>query len=109
MEIEEFTDPTTYTPESATNVPNSNWFNSATFNDQLFYCPDNAVLGRIVGNVSDQLGFKKPVIGFNSSLDLLNSAQIDNPFASVEFDDNLRVRRHYVYHLPLITFRTDER
>lgn len=46
---------------------------------------------RIVDNVSEQLGFTIPVLGLPNSMDLLNSAKVFEPFASIEFDDNQQV------------------
>lgn len=89
VEIKEFDQPTTYEWESAVNIPNSRWFNEDV-KHQLFYSPSNPVLDGIVGNVSQKLGFTLPVIAFDNSLELLNSAQTMEPFASIEFEDSLQ-------------------
>lgn len=93
MDINEYNEPTTYQPLSATVVPNSNWFNDVNFNRQLLYAPENPVLNRIVSTVSSQIGFTTPVVGFPNSLELLNVAQVTQPFASIEFDEDLRVKK----------------
>lgn len=90
MEIEVYDQPTTYEWESAVNIPNSRWFNDDV-KHQLFYSPSNPVLDGIVGNVSQKLGFTLPVMAFDNSLELLNSAQTMEPFASIEFEDSLQV------------------
>ncbi len=93
VDIKEFNEPTTYEPVSATLVPNSNWFNDDSLNRQLLYSPRNPILQMIVGNVSERLGFEAPAVGLPNSLELLNSAQVNQPFASIEFEDSLQVMR----------------
>lgn len=90
VEIEQFDENTTYTPLSTTTIPNSAWF--STVNRQLLYSPNNLVFERIVGNVSEQLGFSLPVVGLPNALELLNSAKVLQPFASIEFEDSQQVR-----------------
>lgn len=90
VDIEQFDEITTYTPVSTTTIPNMAWFN--TSNRQLLYSPNNPVFERIVGNVSEQLGFTLPVVGLPNALELLNSAKVLDPFASIEFEDSQQVR-----------------
>lgn len=101
VEITEYDQATTYDPVSAVNIPNSRWFNEDVTH-QLFYSPENPVLGRIVGNVSQQLGFTLPVVGLPNSLQLLNSAQTGTPFASVEFEDSLQVNDEIMTQVVLV-------
>lgn len=90
VKIEEFNEATRYQPLSTTIIPNSSWLNDV--NHQLLYSPENDVLERIVSSVSDQLGFTLPVRGLPNSVELLNSAKVNEPFASIEFEDSLQVR-----------------
>lgn len=89
VDIKEFNEVTRYQPISTTFIPNSTWFSGA--NRQLIYSPYNPVFERIVGNVSVKLGFDLPVIGRPNSSELLNSAKVLEPFASIEFEDSLQV------------------
>lgn len=87
--ITEHNEDTIYHPLSTTTITAS-WMNIT--NDQLIYSPQNPVFESIVRNVSDQLGFTLPVIGFQNSQELLNSAMVLQPFASIEFEDSQQVR-----------------
>lgn len=90
VKIEEITEDTRYEPISTTSIPiNATWLTDA--NSRLIYSPENPVFQRIVGNVSEQLGFTIPVVGLPNALELLNSAKVLEPFASIEFEDNLQV------------------
>lgn len=60
--------------------------------DQLAYSPQNPVLQSLVSRVSLELDFPLPVEARESSLDLENWASIWVPFASIEFEDSLKVR-----------------
>lgn len=75
---------------STSIIGDSSWLNIT--NPQLIYSPQNPVFARIVGNVSEQLGFTLPVIGLPNALELLNSAKVLEPFASIEFEDSQQVR-----------------
>ncbi|KAJ6635436.1 Phospholipid-transporting ATPase ABCA3 [Pseudolycoriella hygida] len=88
VEIKEYNEDTRYQPLSTTIIPNSTWF--TIVNRQLIYSPKNDVLERIVSNVSVQLGFNGTVLGVPNSLELLNSAKVYEPFASIEFEDSLQ-------------------
>lgn len=90
VKIEEITEDTRYEPISTTSIPvNAAWLTDA--NSRLIYSPENPVFQRIVGSVSEQLGFTIPVVGLPNALELLNSAKVLEPFASIEFEDNLQV------------------
>lgn len=60
-------------------------------NSGLIYSPKNPVYQRIVDNVSEQFGFTRPVVGLPNSLELLETAMVSQPFASIEFEDSLQV------------------
>lgn len=89
VDINNHNDDTRYQPLSTTTI-NSTWM--ANINAQLIYSPANPVFARIVNNVSQQLGFTLPVLGLPNSIELLNSAKVLEPFASIEFEDSHQVR-----------------
>lgn len=89
VDITEYNEATTYRPISTKVLPNATWFNNV--NHQLIYSPENPVFENIVSNVSVKLGFTKPVVGLPNSLELMKSANLLEPFASIEFEDSQQV------------------
>lgn len=90
VEIREYKEDIRYKPESTTTLSNTSWLSGV--NQQLLYSPENPIFERIVNNVSQQLNFTLPVRGLPNSLELLNSAKVLEPFASIEFEDSQQVK-----------------
>lgn len=89
VKITEYDEDTRYPPLSTTTIGNAAWL--YTVNPRLIYSPENPVFARIVNNASEGLGFTLPVLGVANSQQLLNSAKVLQPFASIEFEDSLQV------------------
>lgn len=57
----------------------------------LAFSPPNPVIQGLVQSVSSKLGLPMPAMGLPNAVELSNWASTFNPYASIEFDDNLRV------------------
>lgn len=91
VEIREFTDDFIYEPLLTTNIGSVRYLEGV--NLQLAYSPRNPVLESLVNRVSEELEFSLPVEARENAHDLGNWASTWSPFASIEFEDNLRVRK----------------
>lgn len=96
VDITEFPEDFRYTPFTTNAIGDVRLL--AGFN-QLAYSPQNPVLESLVNRVSEELEFPLPVEARENALDLGNWASIWSPFASIEFDDNLRVRNLFFCQL----------
>lgn len=97
VKIEDFNEDTRYRPIETTTLINATWLTDA--NSRLIYSPENPIFQQIVGNVSEQLGFTIPVLGLSNAQELLNSAKVLEPFASIEFDDHHQVSVGCLFYL----------
>ena len=93
VDINEYTEDIKYEPFSTTFIGEVRLYKDV--NLQLAYSPQNPVLQSLVNSVSLELNFTLPVAGIINSEELLNYAKSREPFASIEFDDDLKVRRNF--------------
>ena len=59
-------------------------------NPILAYSPKNALLDIIVGNTA--MNMRLGVVSFDTAEELQNFASLNEPFASIEFEDSLKVK-----------------
>lgn len=91
VDVEEYPDPTKYEPNSVT-INAARVINYPNVNLRLAYSPDNPFLQNLVNSVSQELNFSLPVVSRVNSEELMNYAQAEIPFASIQFEDNLKVK-----------------
>lgn len=86
--VNEFPDDFRYHPILTSHMVGDIFFSYE--NKVLAYSPENPVLGAIVAKVSEQFNFDF-LVGRNNATELENFAMSFEPFASIEFEDNLKV------------------
>lgn len=86
--VNEYTDDFRYNATVTSNIGGEIFFEFE--NKVLAYSPENPVLGGIVENVANGLGFTS-VMPRANAIDLQSYAMTWDPFASIEFEDSLMV------------------
>lgn len=89
VEVEVFTDDFKYTP-MATNLIRQNLLDLDGVNRVLAYSPNNPMLGNLVKSVADEYNFTVVPSATAEALEIY--AVGFEPFASIEFEDGLKVK-----------------
>lgn len=88
VEVNNFPNDSRYTATLTSHMIGDIFF---SYNNKvLAYSPENPVLEAIVSRVSENFNFEF-FVGKNNASDLENYAMSFEPFASIEFDDHLKV------------------
>lgn len=88
VEVTEYTEDFSYYATLTSQI--GNVLSIPSLNYVLAYSPENPLLERIVTNVRNDLGLTR-VQALHNATELEVWAVPNNPFASIEFDDSLRV------------------
>lgn len=86
-EVTDFPNEFRYPSQSVSNI--SSVLALPGFEALLFYSPKNAIIDRLVSNVALEYGLFP--VGFDTAVELENSASTINPFTSIEFADSYKV------------------
>lgn len=100
VEVEKVETPLTFSPTEMEWIDDAHFANMTRgiFNNTagvpphqltIAYSPINPFLQQIVNNVNDQMEFPNPILQLPNALALESTAFSQNPFVSIEFDDNL--------------------
>lgn len=89
--VTEHPEPTIYHPEEISDI-NATIFGSKLANPFIFHSPNNEILNELVRKVAETLNLEhNKTYAMTNSSDLEDASRRLNPFASIEFDDDLKV------------------